>query len=98
MRGARAQARARVYTGPKDPRGRGQRSAQSADLSVRWGVPVAGGYLWLSGNANANRTEISGERLPAGAPDGLGFGDYFGGWAADTLERGRQCWLGQGNL
>ena len=39
------------------------------DLSVRWGVPVARGYLWLSGNADANRTEISGERLPAGAPD-----------------------------
>ena len=62
---------------------------RGVDLSVRWGVPVAGGYLWLSGIANAGKTEIAGERLPAGAPSGLGFGDYFGGWAADTLERGQ---------
>ena len=62
---------------------------RGADLTVRWGVPAAGGYLWLSANANASKTEIAGERLPAGAPAGLTFADYFGGWAADTLERGQ---------
>ena len=62
---------------------------RGADLTARWGIPVAGGYLWLSANANASKTEIAGERLPAGAPAGLVFADYFGGWAADTLERGQ---------
>ena len=62
---------------------------RGADLAARWGVPAAGGYLWLSANANASKTEIAGERLPAGAPAGLTFADYFGGWAADTLERGQ---------
>ena len=62
---------------------------RGADLTARWGVPAAGGYLWLSANANAGKTEIAGQRLPAGAPAGLAFSDYFGGWAADTLERGQ---------
>ena len=62
---------------------------RGADLTARWGLPAAGGYLWLSANANASKTEIAGERLPAGAPAGLAFADYFGGWAADTLERGQ---------
>ena len=34
LEGARARARARVYTGPKDPRGRGQRSPYSARSSA----------------------------------------------------------------
>ena len=34
LEGARARARARVYTGPRDPRGRGQRSPQSARSST----------------------------------------------------------------
>ena len=59
------------------------------DLSARWGLPAAGGYLWLSANAHASETEIVGRNLPAGAPAGVGFGDYYGGWAADQLERGQ---------
>ena len=62
---------------------------EGVDLTLRWGMPLAGGYLWLSGNANLNRTEISRGRLPAGAPEGLSFGDYYGGWASDVLERGQ---------
>ena len=59
------------------------------DLSARWGLPAAGGYLWLSANAHVSETEIVGRNLPAGAPSGVGFGDYYGGWAADQLERGQ---------
>ena len=62
---------------------------EGVDLTVRGGLPVAGGYLWLSGNGNLTRTEIGRGRLPAGAPQGLSFADYFGGWASDTLERGQ---------
>ncbi|MYE25144.1 MAG: TonB-dependent receptor [Gammaproteobacteria bacterium] len=59
------------------------------DFSARWGLPAAGGYLWLSANAHASETDIVGRNLPAGAPAGVGFGDYYGGWAADQLERGQ---------
>ncbi|MDE0452059.1 MAG: TonB-dependent receptor [Gammaproteobacteria bacterium] len=59
------------------------------DVSASWGLPAAGGYLWISANGHSNKTEITDENLPAGAPAGLSFGDYFGGWAADLLERGQ---------
>ena len=62
---------------------------EGVDLSVRWGMPLSGGYLWLSGNGNLSRTEIARGRLPAGAPAGMSFADYFGGWASDILERGQ---------
>ena len=47
---------------------------EGVDLTVRGGLPFAGGYLWLSGNGNLTRTEIARGRLPAGAPEGLSFG------------------------
>lgn len=59
------------------------------DVSVSWGLPAAGGYLWISANGHSNKTEITDENLPADAPAGLSFGDYFGGWGADLLERGQ---------
>ena len=59
------------------------------DLSARWGLPAVGGYLWLSASAHVSETEIVGRNLPAGAPAGVGFGDYYGGWAAAQLERGQ---------
>ena len=59
------------------------------DLSARWGLPAVGGYLWLSASAHVSETEIVGRNLPAGAPTGVGFGDYYGGWAADQLEQGQ---------
>ena len=64
-------------------------STRGLDISARWGAAFAGGYLWLSANGHVNKTEITGENLPARAPPGLGFDDYFGGWAADVLERGQ---------
>ena len=64
-------------------------STHGLDISARWGAAFAGGYLWLSANGHVNKTEITGENLPARAPPGLGFDDYFGGWAADVLERGQ---------
>ena len=62
---------------------------EGIDLTARWGMSVAGGYLWLEGNGNVTRTEIVRGRLPSGAPAGLRFEDYFGGWATDVLERGQ---------
>lgn len=59
------------------------------DVSASWGLPAAGGYLWISANGHSNKTEITDENLPAGAPAGLSFGDYFGGWGADLLENGQ---------
>ena len=59
------------------------------DVSASWGVPAAGGYLWISANGHANKTEITDETLPAGAPAGLSFENYFGGWGADLLENGQ---------
>ena len=50
-----------------------------------------GGWLPLAVGQRQRQQdgESSLARLPAGALGGLGFGDYFGGWAADTLERGQ---------
>ena len=62
---------------------------EGIDLTVRYGMPLAGGFLWLSGNGNLNRTKIARGRLPAEAPAGLSFADYYGGWASDVLERGQ---------
>ena len=59
------------------------------DLRARWQNPVANGYLWLSASAHFNETEITGSRLPAGAPRNLGFEDYYGGWAAQLLVEGQ---------
>ena len=59
------------------------------DVAGRLGAPVGGGYLWLSAALHANRTEITGSSLPAGAPPGVGFDDYFGGWAAEVMEEGQ---------
>ena len=59
------------------------------DVSASWGGPAAGGYLWISANGHSNKTEITNEILPAGAPADLSFGDYFGGWGADLLENGQ---------
>ena len=62
---------------------------QGADLGVSWGTQTAAGRFLLSGNANVNRTRIVDRKPPSGAPAGLGFGDYFGGWTAELLERGQ---------
>ena len=59
------------------------------DVSASWGVPAAGGYLWISANGHSNKTEITGENLPSAAPADLSFGDYYGGWVADLLENGQ---------
>ena len=59
------------------------------DVSASWGVPAAGGYLWISANGHSNKTEITGENLPSAAPAELSFGDYYGGWVADLLENGQ---------
>lgn len=64
-------------------------STQGFDVAARWGAAFAGGYLWLSANAHVNETEITGRNLPARAPAGLSFGDYYGGWGAAVLERGQ---------
>ena len=62
---------------------------QGADLAVSWEKPTAVGRLLLSANANVNRTEIVDRKTPSGAPAGLGFGDYYGGWTEDLLEHGQ---------
>lgn len=62
---------------------------QGFDVAARWGSAFAGGYLWLAANAHVNETEITGRNLPARAPAGLSFGDYYGGWGAAVLERGQ---------
>ncbi len=62
---------------------------QGADLGVSWGTQTVGGRFLLSANANVNRTRIVDRKTPSGAPPGLGFGDYFGGWTAELLERGQ---------
>ena len=62
---------------------------QGADLSMRWGTPLAGGHLLLSANANVNKTEIVAGKVPAGAPTNLTFSDYFGGWTAEIFEHGQ---------
>ena len=62
---------------------------EGIDLTARWGMPLADGYLWLSGNGNLNRTKISRGRLPDNAPAGVGFDSYYGGWPPDVLERGQ---------
>jgi len=59
------------------------------DVSARWGVPAGGGYLWISASGHSNKTEITDRHLPSGAPAGLSFGDYYGGWGADLLEHGQ---------
>ena len=64
-------------------------STQGFDVAARWGTAFAGGYLWLAANGHVNETEITGRNLPARAPAGLGFGDYYGGWGAAVLERGQ---------
>ena len=63
--------------------------SRGLDLTAQVGFPALGGDLLLSGSANFNKTTIVGENLPAGAPAGLGFADYFGGWAEELLERGQ---------
>ena len=40
-------------------------STRGLDISARWGTAFAGGYLWLSANGHVNKTEITGENLPA---------------------------------
>lgn len=62
---------------------------QGADLGVSWGTQTTGGRFLLSANANVNRTRIVDRKTPSGAPEGLGFGDYFGGWTAELLEHGQ---------
>ena len=62
---------------------------QGADLTVSWERPTAAGRLLVSANANANRTRIVDRKLPAAAPAGLVFADYFGGWTEELLERGQ---------
>ena len=62
---------------------------RGVDISASWGVAAAGGYLWISANGHSNKTEIADQNLPSGAPSGLSFDDYFGGWGADILERGQ---------
>ena len=62
---------------------------RGVDIAASWGVPAAGGHLWISANGHSNKTEITDRNMPAGAPSGLSFGDYFGGWGADILERGQ---------
>ena len=62
---------------------------QGADLAVSWVRPTAAGRFVVSGNANANRTRIADRKIPAGAPAGLAFADYFGGWTEELLERGQ---------
>ena len=59
------------------------------DVAASWGVPAGGGYLWISVNGHSNKTEITDRNMPAGAPAGLSFDDYFGGWGADLLEHGQ---------
>ncbi len=62
---------------------------QGIDISTSWGMPFVDGYLWLSANGHRNKTEITDRHLPAKAPADLSFDDYYGGWAADLLERGQ---------
>ncbi len=62
---------------------------QGADLVVSWEKPTAAGRLLLSANANVNRTKIVDRKTPPGAPAGLGFGDYYGGWTEELLEHGQ---------
>ena len=62
---------------------------QGADLGVSWEKPTADSRLLLSANANVNRTRIVNRKTPSGAPAGLGFGDYYGGWTEELLEHGQ---------
>jgi len=62
---------------------------RGVDVRARWQGRFADGYLWLSGNAHHNKTEISGSRIPSRAPANLSFEDYYGGWAAELLVRGQ---------
>ena len=62
---------------------------EGMDFSVSWGTPLAGGDLSLSANHNSNKTEIVARKTPSGAPDGLSFADYFGGWTEELLQEGQ---------
>ncbi|MYJ74773.1 MAG: TonB-dependent receptor, partial [Gammaproteobacteria bacterium] len=62
---------------------------QGIDVRARWQTTLADGLLWLSANAHSNETEITGRRMPAGAPANLTFDDYYGGWAAQLLVEGQ---------
>ncbi len=62
---------------------------QGADLVVSWEKPTSSGRLLMSANANVNKTRIVARNTPSGAPEGLGFGDYFGGWTEELLEHGQ---------
>ncbi|MCE2392874.1 MAG: TonB-dependent receptor [Proteobacteria bacterium] len=59
------------------------------DVTAQWETSLAGGDLRVSAGAHFNETEITDEVLPSGAPEGMQFSDYFGGWPADMLERGQ---------
>ena len=63
--------------------------SKGLDLSAQMSFPALGGSMRLSANANFNKTRITSMKLPAGAPAGMGFADYFGGWAEELLERGQ---------
>ena len=62
---------------------------QGADLVLSWEKPAAGGRFLVSANANVSRTRIVARNTPSGAPEDLGFGDYFGGWTEELLEHGQ---------
>ena len=62
---------------------------RGVDVSASWVLPLPTGELWFSTNGHTNNTEITDENLPERAPTELTFADYFGGWAALTLERGQ---------
>ena len=69
---------------------------QGIDVSASWALPLATGELWFAANGHTNETEITEQNMPAGAPSGLTFDDYYGGWGALTLERGQPS--SQGNF
>ena len=69
---------------------------QGIDLSASWVLPLATGELWFTANGHTNDTEITEQKMPTGAPTGLTFDDYYGGWGALTLERGQPS--SQGNF
>ena len=62
---------------------------EGLDVTARLGFPLGGGALSLTAAAHANKTEIVKSMLPAGAPAGITFADYFGGWAKELLEMGQ---------
>lgn len=69
---------------------------RGVDVAASWNASLAKGELEFAASFHTNKTRITGRNLPKRAPAGLTFDDYFGGWAADTLERGQPD--GQGML